>query len=429
MRKVSIASQIVILFVLVLLFSATGFTALTLSRIYFLAESETYSRLITYSSLLNNGNHLDKDVVDFPDMEIEFIIYDQNSKLSSPDIDKYINDEDLSTILDVNKNELKHYEFKKIKNHKGNRIYYVINVEPNHVSILLTDSTYVRNMVRTVALQIILMFLVVMLLSVLGIGAWSNLLVRRLHRIQQHILDLPKNSYETTYTDNGMDEIGELSRTVEQMRIEIKESEKTKQEMLQNVSHDFKTPIAVIQSYAEAQIDGMAGEDSSKIIISQAKILKHKVNRLLQYNSLQYLEKDREFEDVDMKSVVEEVIRTYKFQTDLEIVLDLAENIIFKGYKENYYTVVDNILDNAKHYAKTKIKIVLKKDRLRFYNDGDPIDEMFIKNSFKPYEKGSKGEFGLGMSIVKKTVEFFGMELIVKNEAIGVSFIITKSQK
>ena len=210
------------------------------------------------------------------------------------------------------------------------------------------------------------------------------------------------------------------------MRVEIQESEKQKQEMLQNMSHDFKTPIAVIKSYAEAQQDGMADEESSRIIISQAEILKHKVNRLLQYNSLEYLQKDHEFEDVDMKEVIEEVVMGYKFQTELEIELDLTEDIFFKGYRENYFTVVDNIIDNAKRYAKSKIKIILKKDRLRIYNDGEHIDEQFIKHSFKPYEKGSKGEFGLGMSIVQKTVDFFGMKLIVKNESIGVSFIITK---
>ena len=44
--------------------------------------------------------------------------------------------------------------------------------------------------------------------------------------------------------------------------------------MLQNISHDFKTPIAVIKSYAEAQIDGMADSDSSQIIINNAEILK-----------------------------------------------------------------------------------------------------------------------------------------------------------
>lgn len=241
-------------------------------------------------------------------------------------------------------------------------------------------------------------------------------------------MSLPKSEYQQSYTDDGLDEVGELSRAVEAMRIELKQNEQTKKEMLQNISHDFKTPIAVIKSYAEAQQDGMADEDSSRIIIAQAEILKNKVNRLLQYNSLEYLSKDREFEDVNMKDVIEEVIQGYRFQTDLIIDLDLNEDVYFRGYRENYTTVVDNIVDNARRYAKTKIKIVLKKDRLRIYNDGEPMDESFLKSGFKPYEKGSKGQFGLGMSIVKRTVEFFGMDLIVKNEAIGVSFIITKSK-
>ena len=80
----------------------------------------------------------------------------------------------------------------------------------------------------------------------------------------------------------------------------------------------------------------------------------------------------------------------------------------------------------TKRYAKSKIKIVLRQDRLRIYNDGNHIDEQFLNSGFKPYEKGSKGEFGLGMSIVKKTVNFFGYNLEVVNEEVGVSFIIKR---
>ena len=212
------------------------------------------------------------------------------------------------------------------------------------------------------------------------------------------------------------------------MRIEIGQNEKTKQEMLQNLSHDFKTPIAVIKSYAEAQIDGMVDEESSKIIANQADLLKNKVNRLLQYNSWEYLSKDKEFEAVNMKELINEVVQNYRYQTNLDFELDLDDEVYFQGYRENLYTVVDNSVDNAKRYAKTKIKIVLKKNRLRIYNDGDHIDEQFLNSIFKPYEKGSKGEFGLGMSIVKKTIDFFGLDLKVVNEEVGVSFIISKNE-
>ncbi|MDE5546007.1 MAG: hypothetical protein K2I88_00935 [Anaeroplasmataceae bacterium] len=426
MKKLSITGQIALLFSFVLIISAALFTTVTLNRLKFVAEQETYSRLITYSSLLDSHDQRPETVI--KDMEIGFVKIREKAIVYSNDIHSYMSEAELKTVLESFKNQNKPVIKRKMINLEGKTIYFVANVSEDGqgVNVIMTNSLYVNNLSRNVSFQIITAFIIIICFATLCIVIWSNQFTKRLHHLQGHILELPKNGYNISYQDDGLDEVGELSRAIETMRVEIQESERQKQEMLQNMSHDFKTPIAVIKSYAEAQQDGMADENSSKIIIAQAEILKNKVNRLLQYNSLEYLEKNREFEEVDMKEVVEEVVMGYKFQTELSIELDLTEDIFFMGYRENYFTVVDNIIDNARRYAKTKIKVVLKKDRLRIYNDGEHIDEQFIKHSFKPYEKGSKGEFGLGMSIVQKTVDFFGMQLIVKNEPIGVSFIITK---
>ena len=99
---------------------------------------------------------------------------------------------------------------------------------------------------------------------------------------------------------------------------------------------------------------------------------------------------------------------------------------MFYGRYENYYTVCENIIENAVRYSKSVIDIKLDNGVLVIYNDGKHIDEKFIEEGFKPYEKGSEGKFGLGMSIVCRTLEIFGMQLIVKNEDVGVSFTIKK---
>ncbi|MDE7263503.1 MAG: HAMP domain-containing histidine kinase [Anaeroplasmataceae bacterium] len=427
MKKLSITGQIAVLFSFALIISASLFTIITLNRLKYVAEQETYSRLITYSALLESHTQNPDTVI--KDIPVGFVKIRKDEIIYSNDISSFMSEKELIFVIEqVSTQSKKPVITKKLVNLEKKTIYYVVTFVDNGLgfNVIMTNSLYVNKLSQNVSIQMILTFTIIICLTILCIIVWSNQFTKRLHRLQGHILNLPRNGYNVSYQDDGLDEVGELSRAVESMRVEIQESEKQKQDMLQNMSHDFKTPIAVIKSYAEAQQDGMADEDSSKIIIAQAEILKHKVNRLLQYNSLEYLQKDREFEDVDMKEVVEEVVMGYKFQTNLNIELDLTEDIFFKGYRENYFTVIDNIIDNAKRYAKTKIKIVLKKDRLRIYNDGEHIDEQFIKHSFKPYEKGSKGEFGLGMSIVQKTVDFFGMRLIVKNEAIGVSFIITK---
>ena len=146
-------------------------------------------------------------------------------------------------------------------------------------------------------------------------------------KIQIHIINLPKNKYKIAYSDDSLDEIGELSRSIEEMRIEIGKNEEIKREMLQNISHDFKTPIAVIKSYAEAQLDGMTDEESSKIIITNAEILKHTVNMLLEYNSLEYLSKNKEFEEINMKEVINEVVQGYTSSSKSNSILRFVWNL------------------------------------------------------------------------------------------------------
>ena len=112
----------------------------------------------------------------------------------------------------------------------------------------------------------------------------------------------------------------------------------------------------------------------------------------------------------------------------LEFVSHL-DDCYLDGYRENYVTIISNIIDNAMRYANTKIVVTTKQDKITIYNDGPQIEEQFINQTFKPYEKGSKGQFGLGMSIVQKTVNFFNLKLKVYNETYGgVSFVIYKDK-
>ena len=426
MRKISILSQIVIIFVSILLISCTIFSFLTVTITRISAEEEVYSRLISYSSILTNYQPNDKFPIKNNDMVVEFVVIKKDIKFESPGLTTIINEEDLLTIVEMY-NEQEDIIYKdKIKNSKDERVYFIVNyIGTGEYIIMTTNSNYAIARTKVISSRLMLLFAIISSVAIFTIGLWGNMLISRIKKLQGHIDSMPKNEYAISYKDEGFDELSELSRSVELMRKEIYQSETAKKEMLQNISHDFKTPIAVIKSYAEAQIDGMADEDSSKIIINNADILKHKVNMLLEYNSLEYLSKNKEFEEVNMSEVIKEVVQGYKFQTELKIDLDIDEDITFLGYRENYYTVVDNIIDNAKRYAKSQIKIILKKDRLRIYNDGEHISQAFVENAFKPYEKDSKGQFGLGLSIVKKTLDFFDMQIKVVNEEVGVSFIIT----
>ena len=72
------------------------------------------------------------------------------------------------------------------------------------------------------------------------------------------------------------------------------------------------------------------------------------------------------------------------------------------------------------------IKVILKDQYLEIFNDGEPIDNSNPESLFQPYEIGHKGQFGLGLSIVYKTVTMYGYKVEAVNRVDGVSFIIHK---
>lgn len=435
MRKLSLSSQLIILSIIIFLASSVAFSISSIQVIRRIIEDETYSTLSTYAILLDDKS--DTELGKF-NSHIAYVIKNNQEYDYFPS-DEQLDNELINNILEnveKTKKESSHasniFIVKgQIKNDK-NTFYYAYKTENNMQDYILvyTTATNVNPLFMSLVFRVNLIFFIVMLIIILILYFWSSGITKRLKNIQRYVLDLTDENKDMKINDDGCDEVSELSRSVEHMKEEILYNEHTKQEMLQNLSHDFKTPIAVIKNYAEALEDGI--EDpvvATHKIIEQADNLKKKVNRLLQYNSLEYLTKDREFEDVYMNDIINNVLNNYKYELEhLNIDVKMNEDVYFKGYLENWYVVFENLVDNAKRYAKTEIKVLLKKGKLIIYNDGEPLEDKFIDDLFKPYEKGSKGQFGLGMSIVQKTVMFFNMKLTARNEKVGVTFTIEENE-
>ena len=315
-------------------------------------------------------------------------------------------------------------EFKTEETIQGTTYHFRVERQPDQTLVIVfTGNTYAENMGASFNLFVRLSFLSIIVLGNIIILLWSRLTVDRINRLKGEVDSLSKNSYQMPIEIEGEDEITDLSKSIESMRQAIYKNEKTKQEMLQNISHDFKTPIAVMQSYAEAILDGVSDPKEAAVIIKQAEILNTKVKQLLELNKLEYLKNQNEFETVSIKELISNIVDNHKYRTDLEFIVNLDSSTYF-GIKDNFYTAFNNIIDNAIRYAQSKIVITLKNKRLTFYNDGESIDEKFIEQLFSPYEKGQKGQFGLGMSIAQKTINHFNLVLKVENVEQGVMFII-----
>ncbi len=309
---------------------------------------------------------------------------------------------------------------------EGKTYYFIVERDSafsNVVYIAFTDDAYLIANPSPFTLLIQLSFISLILIGNIIILIWSRSTVDRIKRLETEVGHLGKNDYAVPIEIEGHDEITDLTRAVEKMRQEIELSDSIKREMLQNVSHDFKTPISVIQSYAEAIKDGISDPKEAEVIIKQVDILNNKVKQLLEFNKLEYMKDPSEFETIAIKDVIMNIVDNQKFRTDLKFVTKL-DNSTYFGVRDNFYTMFSNIVENALRYAKTTIKITLVNKKLTFFNDGEPIHEKFINTRFKPYEKGDKGQFGLGLSIVEKTAQHFNLGVTVENAENGVKFTI-----
>ena len=256
---------------------------------------------------------------------------------------------------------------------------------------------------------------------------WNNHIVNKITKIQEKVNNLNNNNYTHSYNFTINDELNSLINSVEYMQCEINTKEEYKNDMYQSLSHELKTPITVISSYVEAANDKIITyEDAVKTIGDEIKTLSDDVNKILELNKINYLKDTMEsYEIIDITELLNEVITKYKIQRpDVNFLLDIKKINKVRGTYDTWRIVIDNLLSNFIRYADKNIKITFKRNKMMFYNDGEAIPDNLIRDVFTKYKMGIKGNFGLGLSIVKNSLELYGYKIKVENKDNGVLFTI-----
>lgn len=312
--------------------------------------------------------------------------------------------------------------------YKNKTYYYNTYRDVNYYKVALASNNYVLAIRKDVLSVQIPVLVIIVLLIITVIYLWNRILINKIEHLKEKIDNLDNENYKDDYLFEIDDEFMVLSKAIDNMKLALQEQEEYKNQMYQNISHDFKTPIAVIKSYVEGIEDHITNpEDGIPIIKEEVGKLENKVNSLLYLNKLNYLkDQKRTNEKVDLQDVIKDVVKKFQLQRP-EIKWEITFNdksTQFNGDYELWETILDNLLNNFMRYAVSEIKITIKNRKIYLYNDGENIDENIVNNIFNPYTKGIKGQFGLGLSIVKKSLALINYEVSVKNEKKGITFII-----
>lgn len=369
----------------------------------------------------------DNNEIKIENTEIAYIYISDNNIMTSHNIDAVVKYDNIDNLISKMNNEYGKFTIK----HKT--YYYYTIKEDNITKIAITNDSYINKTKASILSAIFPLLLGTFLLIWLMIVLWSTIVVKKIEKLKNKIDNIDNPDYNHKIDFIIDDEIRSLSLAIEDMRLSLINQEEYRNQMYQNISHDFKTPLTVIKSYVEAVEDGVESESTALSTIKlQTNKLEQKVHSLLYLNKLDYLKNSKidSNELVDMEKIIKEEVEKFKFlRKEITFNTYIDEKSKYYGSIENWETILDNLLSNFMRYAKKEIKITAKQNKIILYNDGDNIDNDFLEVIFTPFRKGIKGEFGLGLSIVKKTLNIMGYDISIKNEKKGVSFIITSKRK
>ncbi len=422
--NVNLTEQLLILCLVILGIIVISLGIILPNNLIPIYETNVYNYLKQPLSFVRN----EEDVNDSINTEIAYIYINDLSGTSIsisdnlPEIVDINNINKLLSKIDLTTDEGK---FK----YKTTTYYYVSSIKNEKIKIAITNDSYITRMKHSILFTIFKVVGIALILISFSVLVWANSLVNRIKRIKDKIDNINNDKYNYKTDERYHDELYTLDKTVEDMRVYLKEQEEYKNQMYQNISHDFKTPITVMKSYIEAYEDGIETKKKTlQVIKEQLKKLELKVHSLLYLNKLNYIQdkKDNLNVQYDVSITINAAVDKFKMsRPDVEFVLDIdKKSTIFRGNADMWEAIIDNILNNFMRYAKKQVKITVKNNKIILYNDGDVIDEKVLNNIFTPYEKGVNGVFGLGLSIVKKTLHFLNYDISIENVKNGVKFTI-----
>lgn len=306
--------------------------------------------------------------------------------------------------------------------------------------------------------------IIVIIISYLLVVLISKSITQPILEIVEISDKMAKLDFDAKYEGKDENEIGllgkhinQLSETLEKTISELKtantdlekelkkrtEIDDMRKEFISNVSHELKTPIALIQGYAEGLTDCVNDNDESRdfyceVIIDESRKMNRLVRSLLELNELEFGKKQIYIERFDIAEVIKNCIQA------TDIVLKQREIKVSFDYKEPVYVwsdefrieqVFNNYFSNAIHHVDENNKVIKvnitqndKKVRVCVFNYGKPIPEEALPKLWTKFYKVDKartreyGGSGVGLSIVKATLDALNQNYGVVNCEDGVEF-------
>ena len=386
--------------------------------------------------------------------------------------------EKLKTIVEFNQNgkwgetlyNAKNIIIKTVKDNSINRNYIVLMAKLDNKNEL-----YMRTPISAIKESLRIsnnVLLLVGFISVIVAGVIASMVSKRFSDPILELNDIAKQvsklnfsqRYIPSKSNDEMDQLGEsinmmsdkLENTINELRKnndelerDIKEKSKIDEmrtQFISDVSHELKTPIALIQGYAEGLVENVNNDEESRkfyaeVILDEADKMDKLVKQLLELMKLEYGKREFNNTKFDIVSLIKEELRKCDVmikEQNIKATLENEEPIYVEADDFYIEQVVTNYITNAIKYSKEingkkeiKIEVTEELDgmaRISVYNTVDNFTEDEMKKIWGRFYKidssrnRASGGTGIGLSLVKAVMNNYDNKYGVQNRVDGVEF-------
>ncbi|WP_214760672.1 HAMP domain-containing sensor histidine kinase [Exiguobacterium sp. s129] len=271
------------------------------------------------------------------------------------------------------------------------------------------------------------------LLVAIGVTFWmSRRLTQPLVELKQATASIMEGRHDITLPNVTNDEIGDLTVTVGRMNESLQEKEVLQKSFISGVTHDVRTPLAIVRNEAEMLELGVVETSdismTGKSITEEVDRIDRLVNQMLEYSKLSSGTIPLEIESLQLDDLIRRLTsRMSEWFRQKDVTLDLQlESVMIQADRLAMERVLSNFLRNAYEASPPRgcITIRLTPNRLEVTDEGKGIDPTIQHSIWDMYVKGDRSNgHGLGLAITKLLLEAQGLSYGVDSEK-GATFWI-----
>ena len=356
-------------------------------------------------------------------------------------------------ILPININLIQDKTITRVKNNKFNidMFCYQLTNEDNIKVLVTTPVEATESAIRVLKTELLFITITLIIISSIVAIYLSYYLTKPIKKIEEKSKKLGEGNYNVKFETGSYTEVDNLAKTLNSVTTELKKTDDLRRELISNVSHDLKTPLTMIKSYAEMMIDipqtKEKQDEKLNIIVEETDRLNILVNDIVNLSKLESNIEELNLEVINLSELLKTIVNRFSYLIEVEnyiFEVNIEDNLYTKVDKNKISQVIYNLIGNAINYTGKDKRVIIKlyeKNNYIYFevkDTGMGIDKKDIDNIWDKYykveikHKRNIVSTGLGLSIVRNVLDKHKLKYgVISKSRKGTTFyvVFTKNKK